>query len=98
MLMYHQIKTLELIRTNFFWPNITVDVKDYIAKYEIWHQNKSPNTSLRSPMSSQYEVQRPHQKLYNDLLGSYLRSKVENIGIIIVLDHLTKFPLFKANK
>lgn len=34
---------------------------------------------------------RPFQRLYIDILGPYPRSKRGNIGLLIVLDHLTKF-------
>ncbi|XP_036317827.1 uncharacterized protein LOC118732824, partial [Rhagoletis pomonella] len=91
-------KTLERLRTNFYWPNITVDLKDFIASCDVCRQSKGPNTTLRPPMTAQYTVQRPFQKLYIDLLGPYPRSKQGNIGILIVLDHLTKFVLLKTIK
>ena len=42
---------------------------------------------------------RPFQRLYIDLLGPYPRSKSRYIGLLIVLDHLTKFHwLFPMRK
>lgn len=42
---------------------------------------------------------RPFQRLYVDLLGPYPRSKQGHIGILIVLDHMTKFHwLFPLRK
>lgn len=52
-------------------------------------------------MGKQIITIRPFQRLYIDLLGPYPRSKAGNIGILIVLDHLTKYhwlqPLKKFN-
>ncbi|XP_036340595.1 uncharacterized protein K02A2.6-like [Rhagoletis pomonella] len=89
-------KTLQRLWLNFYWPNMSADVKAYVSQCDICRQSKSPNTTLRPPMSTQYTVQRPFQKLYVDLIGPYPRSKKGNIGILIVLDHLTKYPLLKA--
>ena len=89
-------KTLARLKANFYWPGMSVDVKKYIADCNICHQTKSSNYVLRPPMKAMYSVSRPFEKLYIDLLGPYPRSKKGNIGMIVVLDHLTKFPLLKA--
>lgn len=89
-------KTLERLRLNLYWPSMTVVVKNYVAKCSICRQSKATNVTLRPPMSTKYTVQRPFQKLYIDLIDPYPRSKLGNTGILIVLDHLTKFPLLKA--
>ena len=86
-------KTLERLRSNFYWPSMVVDVKSFISKCEVCQQTKAQNKVLRPPMIAQHEVHRPFQKLYIDFLGPYPRSKKGNIGLLIVLDHFTKFPL-----
>jgi len=91
-------KTLERLRLNLYWPSMARDVKEFISNCETCIQNKSPNTILRPPISNSYQVERPFQKLYIDLLGPYPRSKTGNIGILIILDSLTKFPILKAIK
>lgn len=91
-------KTLAKLRLNFFWPQMARDVKDFITKCEICQQCKAPNTILRPPMGAQAKSDRPFQRLYMDFLGPYPRSKSGNVGIFIVMDHLTKFPLMKAIK
>ncbi|CAD7001899.1 unnamed protein product [Ceratitis capitata] len=77
---------------------MSADVKEYVSKCDICRQRKSTNITLRPPMITQYNVQRPFQKLYIDLIGPYPRSKKGNIGILIVLDHVTKYPLLKEIK
>lgn len=42
-------------------------------------------------MGSSVETSRPFQRMYIDILGPYPRTKRGYIGILIILDHLTKF-------
>lgn len=49
-------------------------------------------------MGKAAETQRVFQRLFIDFLGPYLRSKAGNIGIFIVLDHLSKFVFLKPVK
>lgn len=46
-------------------------------------------------MDKHHPVDLSWQKIYVDLLGPYYRSKTGNTMILIVLDQLTKFVLFK---
>jgi len=72
---------------------MTLDIKNYISKCETCQTVKAPNDILRPPMKAQYVIDRPFQKIYVDFLGSYPRTRLGNIGIFLILDHLTKFPL-----
>ena len=91
-------KTLERIRRNFYWPKMTIAVRDYVARCKGCKENKSPNFCLRPPMTGNFVSERPFQRLYIDIVGPYPRSKKGNIGLLVVLDHLTKFPLVKPLK
>lgn len=91
-------KTLERIRRFYFWPNIVVDVKNYINNCEICKSTKHPNYLLRPPMGKIVGTERFFQKIFIDFLGSYPRSRSGNVGIFIVLDHYSKFPFLKAVK
>lgn len=84
-------KTLELLRRHFFWPGMVKDVREYIKKCETCKATKAPNMILKPPMGAHAVSNRPFQRLYIDLLGPYPRSKNGHIGLLIVLDHLTKF-------
>ena len=85
------LKTLELIRRKFFWPGLVRDVRNYIRSCDVCKESKAPNISLKPNIGNQIVTNRPFQRLYVDILGPYPRSKQGNIGILIVLDHLTKF-------
>lgn len=84
-------KTLELLRRTFFWPGMVLDVRGYVRNCDICKTVKAPNTIMKPPMGQQNQSVRPFQRLYVDILGPYPRSKSGNIGIFIVLDHLSKF-------
>lgn len=46
---------------------------------------------MKPEMGCQIVSDRPFQRFYVDLLGPYPKSKSANIGLLIVLDHLSKF-------
>lgn len=84
-------KTLELLRRTFYWPGLVRDVRKYVKECEICKTTKAPNFVMKPPMGKQLTSTRPFQRLYVDILGPYPRSKSGFIGLLIVLDHLTKF-------
>lgn len=84
-------KTIEKLRRHLFWPGLSKDVRDYIRACDVCKQSKSPNYSLRPPMGAHVPSCRPFQRLYIDLLGPYPRSKQGHVGLLIVLDHFSKF-------
>ncbi|XP_037824418.1 uncharacterized protein LOC119612660 [Lucilia sericata] len=85
------VKTLELLRRNFFWPGMVRDVRNYVRQCEICKTTKAPNFVMKPPMGNQSVSIRPFQRLYIDLLGPYPRSKSGYIGLLIVLCPLRKF-------
>lgn len=91
-------KTLKRLKTFFFWPKMSKQVSEYVLNCDICKQIKAPNKTLRPPMGQQTPSVRIFQKLYLDLLGPYPRSSSGNIGIIIVLDHLSKFHFLEPIK
>ena len=91
-------KTLEKIRRYYYWPNLVNDVKAFVNGCAICKCTKHPNRPLRPPLGPVKETQRVFQKLFVDFLGPYPRSKSGNIGIFVVLDHLSKYPFLKPVK
>lgn len=94
-------KTLERIRSMYFWPGMVNDIRKYVSDCCTCKETKAPNTTLRPPMGQQIVVERPWQHIYIDLLGPYPRSKAGNVSLLIVLDKFSKFvllkPLYKAS-
>lgn len=93
------VKTIDLIRRHFFWPGLVSDVRNYIRLCEIYRTTKAPNFITRPEMGRQITSSRPFQLMYIDILGPFPRSKQGNIGLLIVLDQMTKFHwLFPLKK
>lgn len=84
-------KTLDLLKRKFFWPGMARDVRDFVRNCTVCKSTKAPNFIMRPEMGSQPISIRPFQRLYIDLLGPYPRTRSGHIGILIVLDHLSKF-------
>lgn len=92
-------KTLDLVRRHFYWPGLVHDVREYIRSCDICKATKAPNFIMRPEMITPVVTTRPFQRLYVDILGPYPRSKQGHIGLLIILDHLTKFHwLFPLRK
>lgn len=93
-------KTLEKIRRLYYWPGMSDDARNYVAKCDTCKETKAPNTTLRPPMGQQFLVEKPWQHVYVDLLGPYPRSKAGNTCLLIVLDKFSKYvllrPLYRA--
>lgn len=84
-------KTVNLLKRHFFWPDMVRNVRDFVRDCEVCKTTKAPNMILRPPMGKQTVSIRPFQRFYIDLLGPYPRSKSGHIGLLIVLDHMSKF-------
>jgi len=91
-------KTIAKIRRNLFWPGLLKDVRDNIRSCDACKENKAPNYTLRPPMGEHCPTYRPFQRLYIDLLGPYPRSKQGHVGLLIVLDHFSKYPWLQPLK
>lgn len=91
-------KTLYALKTKYYWPNMSVQVKNYVNNCRICKECKSTNQKLMPEIGNEVITDRPFQKLYIDFLGKYPRSKKGNAYIFLVMDHLTKFVFLKALK
>ena len=58
------VKTIDLIRRNFFWLGLVKDVRDYIRKCDICKTTNAPNINLKQEMGKQAVSIRPFQRLY----------------------------------
>lgn len=84
-------KTVERLRRYLYWPGLFKDVSEYIGHCEVCKTTKHPTKVLRPPMGRYTPIERVFQKLYVDLIGPFPRSRNGHIGILIVLDHMSKF-------
>lgn len=84
-------KTLNRVRRYFYWQGMVTDTRQYVKNFELCQTSKVPNYTLRPPMGIAGESCRPFETLYIDLIGQFPRSRNGNIGILIILDHFSKF-------
>lgn len=89
-------KTLKRVREYFCWPNMTVQIRDFVQQCGPCKESKPQCQNMIQPMGEEPRVEKAFQRIYIDFLGPYVRSKSGNALIFIVLDHLTKFVLLKA--
>lgn len=91
-------KTLNFLKNKYYWPNMVVQVKNYVNQCILCKECKSTNRRLMPEIGNEVVTDGPFQKIYIDFLGKYPRSKKGNAYIFLVVDHLTKFVFLKAMK
>lgn len=90
-ILWYQQDDRTIKKIKRFWPGMVIAIRNYVAQCAFCRMTKSPNTILRPPMSIPMTSDRPFQKLYIEILGPYPRSKKGNIGLLIIVDHFSKF-------
>lgn len=89
-------KTLERIQRYYYFPSITKKVRSYTNDCESCNVSNSSNRLIKPKLSDQHVIEQPLQRVYIDLMRPYPRSSKVKTYVLIVLDHFTKFVLFKA--
>lgn len=87
-------KTIHKLRQLYYWPKLGTQVTAYIRSCEKCKSFKNSNAILRNPMGKPFITVRPFQQIYIDYVGPYPRSRAGYTYLLVVLDHLTKYPLF----
>jgi len=62
-------KTLEILRRQFYWPGMTIQVQEYVWGCEVCKESKAPNFRMQVGIGRRVETKRPFQKLYIDFLA-----------------------------
>jgi len=89
---YSVEKTLQKIRQKYNWPNITVDVKEFISKCETCQLNK-PGTQKPYLYSTPDIPHAPNEKVSIDIMGSFEITNKGNRYILVIQDYLTRYIL-----
>jgi len=74
---YSVEKTFQKIRQKYYWPNITVDVKEFISKCETCQLNK-PGTQKPYLYSTPDIPHTPNEKVSIDIMGPFEITNKEN--------------------
>ena len=94
MILKHKVldikKTLQKIRSSFYWPNLQTDVRQYIAGSDFCTKRKGENKTKRAPMQM-VETGYPMERIATDVLGELPTTKNGNKYILVVSDYYTKW-------
>lgn len=91
-------KTIKRLQEWYYWPNLAIEVKEYIKQCDVCATANVPNKQMRPAMGQPFEVGRSFQNIYIDFLGEYPMTKNGNKYIFICIDQLTKFVFLKPMK
>ncbi len=85
-------KTLEAVRTRFWWPNLTVQVQDHVQNCKQCQQSKNPaNFTKVRPLFPLPVPQTPNERVHADLFGPLPASPSGNKWILTMTCALSKF-------
>ena len=84
-------KTLEKIRSRFYWPGQRKDVEDWCKGCEMCASRKCPSTKRRAPLQSDLTGGCPLQRVAMDILGPLPLTDRGNKYILVVGDYFTKW-------
>lgn len=84
-------KTFDRIRREYYWPNMFVQVRAYVAKCRDCQRFKSTNEAPAGVMSDAAPCMRPMSLVSADIIGPLPMSRRQNRYAIVFLDVATKF-------
>lgn len=86
-------KTIQRIKTRFFWPGMNKTIKDYVRRCEVCQTCKHSTQTLRHEIGEPKQPQLPWEMLSIDFIGPLPRSKKGNTMLLVVLDVFSKYVL-----
>ncbi|KAJ8346947.1 hypothetical protein SKAU_G00283480 [Synaphobranchus kaupii] len=84
-------KTLERIKTRFYWPGVKKAVEDYCRSCPDCQQ-VAPRPHMRSPLIPLPIISVPFSRIGMDLVGPLPRSSRGHQYILVMLDYATRYP------
>lgn len=88
-------KTFNRIFEEHWWPSMRQDIKKYIAKCQICHEQKAFQFGRMGLMGAPKSVSMPFQLLSIDIQGPFPKSKSGHSYLLVVVDWFTKFTFIK---
>jgi transposase InsO family protein/predicted aspartyl protease len=83
-------KTLEKVRSRFYWNNLKDDVRDWCRKCTICAASNGPPRRPKAPMQ-QYNVGSPFERIAIDIAGPFPETDHQNKYILVVMDYFSKW-------
>ena len=84
-------KTLANIQSQFSWPGITRDVKDYVKSCHICQVKAPVGRDRPAPLQSMPPIAEPFQRVVIDIVGPLPCTDAKNIYILTLVDMATRW-------
>jgi transposase len=84
-------KTLDKIRRSYYWPNMYVEVRSFVAKCRECQSFKATNMQPVGDMSSEPPLMKPMSAISVDLIGPLPRTRKQHKYILVCIDTCTKW-------
>ena len=83
-------KTLQRLKHNFFWHNMSHDCEVYVKSCHLCSKSKKPKQWPRAGLGK-YHVGSPLERVHLDILGPFVKSTAGNIYVLMIVDQFTKW-------
>jgi transposase InsO family protein len=86
-----QEKTLNLIKSRFFWNNMKADVVNFCKQCHSCNERKTPPHLKKVPLLKFPEVTEPFERTAMDIVGPFVTSYSGNRYLLTFQDHFTRY-------
>ena len=83
-------KTIELVKRQFYWPNMDKEIKNYVQSCIKCQSNKASNRHSQGLLQALPVPQEPWEQVTMDLITQLPRTRRKNDAIVVFVDKLTK--------
>jgi len=88
-----QWKTVELVTRNFWWPGVTMEVKQYVEGYNSYQRNKNCTEQPAGKLMPNSIPEKPWTHILAEFITKLPLAQGYN-SILVVVDQLTKMVYF----
>jgi len=88
-------RTLQRLRQNCYWPNMSSDVKHYVESCDVCQRRKIDRSRPPGMMGTPCKVSQPFEVLSSDLIGPLPRSSAGNTALLVTTDYFSKYIVLK---
>lgn len=85
-----QQKTLERLKQNYMWYNMSRDCIDYVTSCRTCNQNKKPNVMPKASLG-QFHAGFPLERVHFHILGPFHTSEDGNNYVLMMIDQFSKW-------
>ena len=83
-------KTIERVRTRFYWPAWEQSVRAYVASCERCQVLKGQRVNNITPLG-RVEPKHPFDIITTDIMGPMTKTRKGNTSVLVIVDHFSKY-------